>query len=403
MTVHVMIIDAHAEFRALLMHHLTTIWDDAVISVYDPVSAGHLPAEFSGAGNDIVILGSKQGDREPFEALQQFKRVPGFPALVYFGDIRPEERARLQKLGVDAWFSRSRLDHEELSSTLNRILRTRRQPARWHRQDSGDGNPDGRPNIKGYRLLDRLAVSDFSSVYLAERDTGGSRVVLKVLSRVPDLDDGFDAFDRFLREYELIANLNHPGVIAIYDLGVSDDYAHIVMEHLPGGSLRERLRHGVSESEALSYLRQIADALVQIHSVGILHRDLKPGNIMFRADGSLAVIDFGLAKRLKLEAAITGTGEIFGTPYYMSPEQGHGDRVDTRSDIYSLGVIFYELLTGRKPYAGTSAMGIIYQHRNAPVPTLPKQLSRYQPLLDKLMAKRTDQRMQIAAEISEWL
>ena len=110
----------------------------------------------------------------------------------------------------------------------------------------------------------------------------------------------------------------------IHDLGVGDDHAHIAMEYFDGGDLKERIANGIAETDAVSYLRQIGSALgSEIHAVGVLHRDLKPGNIMFRADGSVALIDFGLAKRMRLQEEITGSGEIFGTPYYMSPEQGH--------------------------------------------------------------------------------
>lgn len=398
MTVRVMIIDGHAEFRALLMHHLTTIWDDAVISAYDPVSAGHLPDEFSGAGNDMVLLGSDQGDRDPVETARRFKRIKGFPPLAFFGDIDADAQQTLSRMGVDAMFPRHRLQHDELAAVLGEILRSRHRAGKA-RASAPEGGQSDAPSIKGYRLLHRFSVSDMSSVYLAEPESGGPRVVLKILSRVPDFDDGSDAFDRFMREYELIASLNHPGIITIHDLGVSDDHAHIVMEHLSGGNLREKIQRGVREEDARSYLLQIAAALAQIHAVGILHRDLKPGNIMFRADGSLAVIDFGLAKRLKLDAEITGTGEIFGTPYYMSPEQGHGAKVDVRSDIYSLGVIFFELLTGQKPYIGSSAMGIIYQHRNAPLPQLPEALSAYQVMIDRMLAKRVEDRLDDASEI----
>jgi serine/threonine protein kinase len=240
-------------------------------------------------------------------------------------------------------------------------------------------------------------------VYLAESETDGNKVVLKVLQQIPDLADGIGAFDRFLQEYELIADLHHPNIVKILDLGVSDDHAHIVMEYLSGGDLKLRMEQDITEPEAVSYLKQIAGALAKVHSVGILHRDLKPGNIMLRNDGSLALIDFGLAKRMRLHEEITDNGEIFGTPYYMSPEQGRGNDVDARSDIYSLGVIFYEMLTGQKPYTASNAMGIIYKHSEAPVPVLPHRLAVYQALLNLLMAKRPDNRLQSADEIAEWL
>src|SRR5690606_12826429 len=135
-----------------------------------------------------------------------------------------------------------------------------------------------------------------------------------------------------------------------------DDHAHIAMEYLAGGDLKQRIQAGVAERDAIEWTRQIASALAKVHSVGVLHRDLKPGNIMLREDDSIALIDFGLAKRMRLEQEITGSGEIFGTPYYMSPEQGHAGEVDARSDLYSLGVIFYEMLTGEKPYRASNAM-----------------------------------------------
>ena len=142
----------------------------------------------------------------------------------------------------------------------------------------------------------------------------------------------------------------------IYDLGIADDHAYIAMEHFPTGDLRRRMKEPLSTPVACTYLRQIASALEAIHSVGVLHRDLKPANIMLRNDGSLCLIDFGLAKADALETQLTGAHEIFGTPYYMSPEQGHAEAIDARSDLYSLGVIFYEMLTGQKPFRGGSAI-----------------------------------------------
>ena len=267
----------------------------------------------------------------------------------------------------------------------------------------GDLETGIRPLIKGYRFLKRLAVSDHSAVYLAEKESAGIQIVLKVMRQVPDFAEGVGAFDRFLLEYELIAELEHPNIVRIYDLGVSDDHAHIAMEYLPGGDLRRQIENGVLERDAVEYIRQISSAIADLHSVGILHRDLKPGNIMLREDGSIALIDFGLATRTARKQDITGRGEIIGTPYYMSPEQGRGHAVDERSDVYSLGIMFYEMLTGERPYGGANAMGIIFKHREAPVPVLSQHLSQYQAVINKLMAKKPEDRIQSAAEIAEWL
>ena len=402
MSIKVMIIDEQADFRSLLMHHVTTHWPDAIISAYDPTAAGHLPTEFSGAGNDLILLGSRQGDsRDGIDVLRQFRARKNFPPIVYFGTEDDQEEAHA--LRPDAHFIRDHINHGSLIVKLGDVLVARERVASTNSLFVGDMRTGIHPLIKGYRFLRKLGSTEHSGVYLAERESTHLQVVLKVLRQMPGNDASIGAFDRFLQEYETIADMDHPNIVRIYDLGVSDDHAHIAMEYLGGGDLRQRIDRVIPERQAVQYLRQIASALSAVHEQGVLHRDLKPGNIMLRKDGSIALIDFGLAKKAKLDAEITGTGEIFGTPYYMSPEQGHGNNVDERSDIYSLGVIFHEMLTGRKPYRADTAMGIIYLHANAPTPMLPTRFAHYQALLNMMLAKSPDDRLQSAAEIDEWL
>ena len=396
-----MIIDGQADFRSLLTHHVTTHWSDAVISAYDPTSSGHLPDEFSGAGNDIVMLGNQLGERDGIDVLKQFMKTPGFPAVLYFGAT--DEANAATKAGAAGFFEREAVSHDALIVRLSDILKSGRRAATTGLLFVGDQKVGIHPLIRGYRFIKKLSATAHSAIYLAEKESADLKVVLKVLQQVPDVSDSIGAFDRFLQEYELIAEIEHPNIVKIYDLGVGDDHAHIAMEYFEGGDLRQRMKRGINEAEAASFLRQIASALAAIHSVGILHRDLKPANIMLRRDDSLALIDFGLAKRMRLRMEMTDEGEIFGTPYYMSPEQGHGNDVDLRSDIYSLGVIFYELLTGEKPYRADSAMGIIYLHAQAPIPLLPTRFARYQALLNMMLAKQPDDRLQSAAEVEEWL
>ena len=396
-----MIIDGQADFRSLLTHHVTTHWPDADVTVYDPLEAGYLPDEFSGAGNDIVLLGNALGEREGLAVLRQFCKAPSFPPIAYFGDEGEKDAAC--KSGAGSFFVRTAIRHDALAVRLADLLESRRRLASTGSLFLGDKRTGIHPLIRGYKLLDKLTATSHSAIYLAESESTGTKVVLKVLQQLPDVADNIGAFDRFLQEYELIAEIEHPNIVHIYDLGVSDEHAHIVMEYIDAGDLKRRIAAGLTEPEAISFLCQIAGALAKIHEVGILHRDLKPGNIMLRSDDSIALIDFGLAKRMRLRMELTDEGEIFGTPYYMSPEQGHGNGVDHRSDIYSLGVIFYEMLTGRKPYRADTAMGIIYQHAQAPVPLLPPRLARYQALLNMMLAKRPDDRLQSAAEVEEWL
>jgi len=401
MSIKIMIIDGEADFRSLLMHHVTTHWPDAIISAYDPIEAGNLPDEFSGAGNDIVLLGSVLGERAGVDTLMRFVKTPGFPAVVYFGDESDEKAIR--RSGADAFFVRDTIRHDALIVRVSDILAERNRTSSTGLLFVGDLHTGINPLIRGYRFIKKLGVSEHSAVYLAEKESIELKVVLKVLRQVPDVDDSVGAFDRFLQEYELIAELDHPNIVRIYDLGVGDDHAHIAMEYLEGGDLKHKLAEGINEPTAVRYFRQIASALGEIHKVGILHRDLKPGNIMLRNDDSIALIDFGLAKRMRLQMEITDSGEIFGTPYYMSPEQGHGNNIDLRSDLYSLGVIFYEMLTGVKPFKSGSAMGIIFKHAKAPIPLLPPRLSQYQALINMLLAKEPDNRLQSADEILEWM
>ena len=233
--------------------------------------------------------------------------------------------------GADGFFARDRISHDALIIALGRILVDQRRISSTDSLFVGDLATGTNPLVKGYRFIEKLAVSEHSAVYLAEKESEGIQVILKVLRQVPDQSDGIGAFDRFLQEYELIAELEHPNIVKILDLGVSDDHAHIAMEYLAGGDLKQKLQIGVSEKDAVNYIQQIAGALANVHKVGVLHRDLKPGNIMLREDGSIALIDFGLAKRMRLKLEMTDHGEIFGTPYYMSPEQGHANEVDARS------------------------------------------------------------------------
>ena len=396
-----MIVDGQAEFRSLLMHHVTTHWPDAIITAYDPTEAGYLPDEFSGAGNDIVLLGDQTGDRDALPILKQFCKITNFPPVVYFGSL--DDEAAALKSGADCFFERGGIRHDALSVQLSDLLASGRRVSSTGSLFVGDQKTGIHPLIRGYRFIKKLSATNHSGIYLAERESTGVKVVLKVLQQIPDIADNIGAFDRFLQEYELIAEIHHPNIVHIYDLGVGDDHAHIAMEYLDGGDLKHKLATGLSESQAVSFLKQIASALAKIHEVGILHRDLKPGNIMLRSDDSVALIDFGLAKRMRLRMELTDEGEIFGTPYYMSPEQGHAESVDHRSDIYSLGVIFYEMLTGKKPFRADTAMGIIYLHAQAPVPLLPPRLSVYQALINMMLAKKPEDRLQTAGEVVDWV
>ncbi len=250
--------------------------------------------------------------------------------------------------------------------------------------------------IPGYTLRLKIGESEKAVVYLAASTHRGYNVALKVCKTLRDEAAGRQFLER---EYTAVMAVRSPLVVEIYDYGVHAGFEYLAMEYLPRGDLKARIQRGVSEREALHFVTQIAAALQVVHEAGLVHRDLKPPNVMLRENGAVALIDFGLARSLDGNTASTQTGVLLGSPYYMSPEQALGEPLDARSDFYSLGVICYEMLTGSKPYTGNTAMEVLQQHVSAPLPLLPTDLARYQPLLTRLLAKSRGGRPDSAHEI----
>jgi FixJ family two-component response regulator len=398
----IMIVTDHTDLARALEQHVSIVWSDAECRVHAPLISGRFHSAFSAVGYDAVLLDHRSERGRGEEWLENFLYRTGFPPIVYLapGDD-PALADRVMKRGAIDSLVRERIDHRRLANSLRDAVQRRRVELALYRTGRGAEQESrfGPVQILGHRFVRELAIGGTSMVYLAESERAGDMVVLKVLRDAPETGDQHAQFSRFLQEYELISKIRHPNVVRIFDLGIADDHAYIAMEYFPRGDLRTRIAKSIEPAEALQYLAQMAGALQVVHEVGVLHRDLKPGNIMERADGTLALIDFGLAKHEDVNVEITGTGEIFGTPYYMSPEQGHGQPLDARSDLYSLGVIFYEMLTRKKPFLAPTPMGVIYLHGNAPIPDLPAELAGHQPMLTKLLAKEPAQRFASAREL----
>lgn len=402
LTLKTLIVSDRSDYRQLLAHQITLEWRDALPAEYEPATRGRLPAGFTGAAYDVVLLDHEVQQGRGLEWLEDLASRQYFPPIVY---LAPADSADLMAKAFEAGAShvipRVEFEHQQLCAAVRESLANRHNVlADTSRAALAPLPPDrfGSVRIRGYRCVRRIAVGGSASVFLAE-DARGSLRVLKVFRQVPDTVEGSTTFDRFLREYELVAHLNHPNIAHIFDIGVADDHLFLAMEYFPGGDLRSRMRKPLPVREALGYLRQMAGALAALHTVGVLHRDVKPGNLLLREDGSLAFIDFGLARQLGLESDITGAGTIFGTPHYMSPEQGHGATLDERSDLYSLGIILYEMLLGEKPYTAETPLAVIYKHAQQPIPRLPSTMGHLQPLLDSLLAKKPEARPQSAQEI----
>lgn len=249
--------------------------------------------------------------------------------------------------------------------------------------------------IQGYRIDRLIGKGGMAAVYLAIQESLDRPVALKVLTD----PDSPEFSERFVNEGRIIASLVHGNIITVHDVGIAEGLHYIAMEYVDGGDLRARIADGQSREAALDLAARMADCLGLAHRKGVIHRDLKPANILFRRDGTLLLTDFGIAKNQRLDSDLTATGKIVGTPRYMSPEQALGKAVDRRSDLYSLGVVLYEMLTGEPPYSGDSEVDTILKHLNDPIPVLPAGCRRYQPLLARMLAKDPAARFADADEL----
>ncbi|WP_299975318.1 bifunctional serine/threonine-protein kinase/formylglycine-generating enzyme family protein [uncultured Pseudoteredinibacter sp.] len=253
--------------------------------------------------------------------------------------------------------------------------------------------------IPGFQITRKISQGGMSSVYLAIQQSIGREVALKVMS--PTLAQDAHFSERFQREATIVGQLSHPNIISIYDIGKHHGLNYIAMDYLAKGSLSQKMRNGLSGLEAVKILKQLASALAHAHHCGYVHRDIKPENILFRADDNAVLSDFGVAKAIKQNLGVTHAGTVLGTPNYMSPEQAKGQPCDGRSDLYSLGVVFFEMLCGKLPYQAEEAVAIAIKHLTAPIPKLPPQHALFQPLIDELLAKNPEDRIQSGEELIE--
>ena len=249
--------------------------------------------------------------------------------------------------------------------------------------------------IPGYKIEKLVAEGGMASVYLAIQESLDRRVALKVLRKF----DTPAQSERFINEGRIIASLTHRNIITIHDIGAVEGRHYISMEYLKGGDLEKRIRAGIAPEDAIDLTRTLGLCLDFLHGQGIVHRDIKPANILFRDDENPILTDFGIAKHLHRDSSLTMDGTAMGCPDYLSPEQAECKSLDGRADIYSLGIVLYEMLTGEKPYKGDSYIEIVMAHITAPIPDLPRHLKRYQELVDRMIAKDPADRFATAADL----
>ncbi|WP_168204297.1 serine/threonine protein kinase [Aliikangiella coralliicola] len=251
--------------------------------------------------------------------------------------------------------------------------------------------------IPGYKIVRTLGVGGQATVYLAIQQGFDREVALKVMSPALAADPTFG--ERFVREAKIVAKLSHKSIVTVYDVGESGNFYYLAMEYLPGGDLKKRISDGMKARECLAIISKIANALHFAHEKGYIHRDVKSENILFDRDNEPLLTDFGIAKASNSSTQMTQTGKLIGTPEYMSPEQCRGKTVDGRSDLYSLGIILFEMLTKGVPFSGEDSVAVCIKHVTKPIPELPARLKHFQWLLELLLAKEPAKRVQTGVEL----
>lgn len=257
-----------------------------------------------------------------------------------------------------------------------------------------------------YRIINQIGQGGMATVYKAYHANMDRYVAIKVLPTL--FAHSPEALARFRQEARTIANLEHPHILLVYDAGESDGIAYLVMRYLDAGTLKERLKAStLAVAEIDRIFSRVADALGYAHARGVIHRDIKPANIMLDAQGEVFLTDFGVAKLLESDMKFTASGAVTGTPEYMSPEQAQGEKLDARSDIYALGIVLYEMVTGRLPFSAETPLAVLLKHITEPLPppsvVKPDIAPAIERVILKALSKNRDDRFVSCADfLSAW-
>jgi len=326
------------------------------------------------------------------------EQAPNLPIFVFARGGNERTAAKAMKLGASDYWPIHSVIVGELCSALQPII----EPPLAVGASSNAAERWRQPEVAGYSLLKKIAQSSSAGVYLAKNEEFAHPVALKVQPLKGSTLVSVADRERFTKECEILSKLNHRSIANVLDFGVTDEYLFLALEYFPCGSLRDRMKNPVSEADAVNYAHQIGEALQIVHAARIVHRDLKPSNLMLTDENRLVLIDFGSA-RTQLAEHLTRADDCTGTPYYVCPEQIEDREPDARGDLYSLGVVMFEMLGGVLPFTGGNLAAILAAHRSAPIPSLPEGVRNYQPLIDRLLAKDPLDRFDSAAHFLDAL
>ena len=412
------VIDGSAGYRSVLSSFLLAEWPNAVVEEVDPFAETLQGRGYTfGTHSDVILLGGIGIFAEACASLKRLTARDRCPPVVLMvaRELEPQV-TMLLAMGAASVLFKDGFSRRSLVETIFRLLgivavgKVGGSPGAVSTATCTDGHrfgqfsfiANGQLNtlaIEHFRFVATLASSSLAQVFSAERVDDRKRVIVKIALSTPL----HTAEARIFGErYRFIAGLNGRNVVRYVDAGVADSWPYVVLEYLSGGDLRRRMAAGITPRKAIRVLFDLAGALAVVHSGNFAHMDVKPENIFFRVD-EIVLIDFNISTRFGNVARNRVTGDVLGSPFYMSPEQGRGMAVDGRSDLYSAGVIFYEMLTGCQPYVGESATQVIYKHIHDEIPLLPRRVRTLQPVLDALMAKDRTERIASAAELVEML
>ena len=410
--------------RVLILRHASGVvnrarrvaiekWPEARLEVHDLAAYGKPPADFRWDRYAHMLIDDEYLRREGLLWLSELRSKPNFPKIVRV-PAEVKKHKPPEEIEVKAPPLPPKREPRPSASSPAAEIKPIRQDNKASTKPAVDESPsmivraDAKrladaesvlksAGIQGFTPVRPLGSGATANVCLCERGPDKEQVVLKILKSEGSGDS--DLLSRFVQEYFATSSIDSPYVAKVFEHGFTESHAYIVMEYFPSGDLRARIaRDRPNVEESFIIVGSILSALTSVHAAGIIHRDLKPANVMFRDDGTIALVDFGSARRDADPVARTLAGVVIGTPYYLSPEQALGGTADERSDLYSVGVMLYELLTGQRMYAAGSLVALFEMHKTAPIPKLPDNVSRHQRFLERLVAKKPEERYRSAAE-----
>ncbi len=408
---HISVIEGSIGYGRLLTALIRAALPSARIEAIDPFSQTMRGAGISfGVQSDIIVHGGIGTEAEAMSALQRLRTRESCPPIILLTSHELEPlSASLRAAGAAAVLQKDALSQIVLADTILRLTSgSRASGSRAQATATGVPRQFGHfvfnattervvLAIDGYQSLATLSANPMAQVMLAEAIDDGARVVVKFGLSTPVHDAA--AVRQYCDRYSYFSSLRGRSAVRHLDAGIAGTWPYVVLEYLAAGDLRRRMVNGLSSDAAARILHQLATALVDVHAGGFAHMDLKPENIFFREDGNLVLIDFNISTRMGDVTRSRAGDDVVGSPSYMSPEQGRGLPVDGRSDLYSAGVIFYEMLTGEMPFSGENSAQVIFKHLHEEVPLLPRHNRQLQPIVDQLLAKNPDERFVNAFEL----